>query len=219
MRVLSVNVGQPSLHEWHGQSARSAIFKHPVEGPVKVRRLNLDGDGQADLQVHGGPEKAVYLYPYEHYAWWRKQLGDYPLTPGNFGENLTVGDADEAVLYVGDELEIGTARFRAVQPRTPCWKLGLRFGRDDMTRLFFDSRRFGLYLSVLREGELQAGDEVRVVAKDPAGLSIADLVALFTGDNRSTRLFERAFAAQHLPEAWRQWLEHIESQAGNLSKA
>ena len=158
MKVLSVNVGKPQEHEWRGLRVKTAIFKSPVEGPVAVRKLDLAGDEQADLTVHGGADKAVYAYPHEHYTYWQSQLPGYSLTLGNFGENLTVSGLTEEDIHIGDQLQIGTARFTVTQPRTPCYKLGVRFNREDMTKRFYESRRFGFYLRVLREGTLQAGD-------------------------------------------------------------
>ena len=157
MKILSVNVGKPQEHEWRGLRVKTAIFKSPVEGPVAVGKLDLAGDAQADLTVHGGADKAVYLYPHEHYAYWNSQLPGYPLTLGNFGENLTVSGLSEEDIHIGDQLQIGTARFTVTQPRTPCYKLGVRFNREDMTKRFYLSRRFGFYLRVLREGTVTGG--------------------------------------------------------------
>jgi len=145
MRVLSVNVGRPQQYEWLGQSVTTSIFKFPVEGEVQVSRLNLAGDAQSDLTVHGGTHKALYLYPHEHYAYWEAK-GSGPLTLGNFGENLTTEGLLESDIHIGDELEIGSARFAVTQPRLPCYKLGLRFKHPEMTKLFYQSRRFGSYL-------------------------------------------------------------------------
>jgi MOSC domain-containing protein YiiM len=150
MKVLSVNVGRPQEREWRGVRVRTAIFKSAVEGPVAVGKLDLEGDEQGDITVHGGPDKAVYAYPYEHYAYWQAQLPGYALAPGNFGENLTITGVSEESIHIGDTLQIGTARFAVTQPRTPCYKLGVRFDREDMTRRFYESRRLGFYLRVLR---------------------------------------------------------------------
>src|SRR5208283_3927543 len=162
MQVISVNVGKPQEREWKGSRVRTAIFKSPVDGPVAVGKLDLEGDEQGDLTVHGGPDKAVYAYPYEHYAYWQSQLPGYQLTLGNFGENLTTAGLSEETIHIGDQLQIGTALFTVTQPRTPCYKPGVRFNRKDMTRQFYESRRFGFYLRVLREGTLQTGATVSV---------------------------------------------------------
>ncbi len=213
MKIVSVNLGRPRQVEWKGTIATTAIFKDPVTGPVAVQGTNLVGDQQADLAVHGGPEKAVYLYPSEHYEYWRAQLQRQELTYGAFGENLTTEGLSEETLHIGDELEIGTARFMVRQPRTPCWKLSLRFDRDDMTRLFYQSRRFGAYLSVIREGVLQAGDEIRLVAENQAGVSVADIVGLFTRDATDLALLERAIAVPALPPGWRDYFQEMLSRA------
>ena len=203
MKIVSVNVGKPRERQWKGSLVTTAIFKAPVEGPVAVRRLNLEGDEQGDLTVHGGPDKAVYAYPREHYAYWQTQLPDYSFAPGNFGENLTTEGLSEETIHIGDQLQIGTALFTVTQPRTPCYKLGVRFDREDMTRLFYASRRFGFYLRVLREGVLQAGAAVAIVGRDPHAVSVADLVRLFTGDINSQALLERALKLSTLPLGWR----------------
>ena len=203
MKVVSVNVGKPLEHEWRGQLVRTAIFKSPVEGPVDVRKLNLEGDGQADLTVHGGLDKAVYAYPHEHYLYWQTQLPGYPLALGNFGENLTIEGASEEAIHLGDQLQIGTALFTVTQPRSPCYKLGIRFSRDDMTKRFYESRRFGFYLRVLREGAVQAGAGLTVVSQDPNGVSVADVIRLFTGDSDDPALVGRALKVSTLPQGWR----------------
>jgi len=207
MQVISVNVGKPQKSDWRGQHITTAIFKSPVEGPVAVGRLNLGGDEQADLTVHGGPDKAVYAYPQEHYAYWRPQLPDYSLAPGNFGENLTLAGLLEDDIHIGDHLQIGTAVFTVTQPRSPCYKLGVRFNREDMTKRFHASRRFGFYLRVLREGTLQAGSPVTIVERDPTAVSVADIVRLFTGDNHDSALLERALKVGALSAGWRKWVQ------------
>jgi MOSC domain-containing protein YiiM len=184
----------------------TGIFKHPVSGEVRVGTMDLEGDEQADLTVHGGPDKAVYVYPFEHYTYWTAQLPAEPLTMGNFGENLTTEGLSEETTHLGDELEIGTARFVVTQPRLPCYKLGLRFGRDDMTRVFYRSRKFGFYLRVLREGSLRSGAAIEVVAKDPNGVSVADFIRLFTRESRDKDLLTRAQNVQYLPHGWREEL-------------
>jgi MOSC domain-containing protein YiiM len=215
MKVLSVNVGKPQEHEWRGLRVKTAIFKSPVEGPVAVKKLDLAGDEQADLTVHGGVNKAVYVYPHEHYTYWQSQLPGYALTLGNFGENLTVSGLTEEDIHIGDQLQIGTARFTVSQPRTPCYKLGVRFHREDMTKRFYESRRFGFYLRVLREGTLQSGDPITVVAQDPNAVSVADVARLFTRDSRDPELLNRALKLDTLPAGWRGALqERLEGHRG-----
>lgn len=160
MRVVSVNVGLPRVVRWNGGEVTTGIFKKPVEGRIPLRRLNLEGDRQADLSVHGGAAKAVYAYPLEHFAFWREELGD-ELPFGAFGENLTIdGLPLEQDIAVGDRFRIGTAELIVTQPRLPCYKLGLRFGRRDMVKRFLASRRTGYYLAVGAEGNVGAGDRV-----------------------------------------------------------
>jgi MOSC domain-containing protein YiiM len=207
MKVVSVNVGKPQEHEWRGQRVSTAIFKSAVEGPVAVRKLNLEGDAQADLTVHGGLDKAVYAYPHEHYAYWQSQLPDYSLTLGNFGENLTTEGLSEEAIHIGDQLQIGTALFTVTQPRSPCYKLSVRFLRDDMTRRFYESRHLGFYLRVLREGEVKAGAAVTVVSQDPNAVSVADVIRLFTGDSHDLALLGRALKLSTLPQGWRHVLQ------------
>lgn len=207
MQVISVNVGRPQEHDWKGSRVRTAIFKSPVEGPVAVGNLNLEGDQQGDLTVHGGVDKAVYAYPFEHYAYWGPELAGYSLTPGNFGENLTTTGLSEEAIHIGDQLQAGTALLTVTHPRAPCYKLGVRFNREDMTRLFYESRRFGFYLRVLREGTLQAGSAITVVSQDPNAVSVADVIRLFTGDSRDPDLLRRAMKVSTLPEGWRDALQ------------
>ncbi len=215
MKVVSVNVGKPQEREWRGLRVKTAIFKSPVAGLVAVGKLDLAGDEQADLTVHGGADKAVYVYPHEHYTYWQSQLPGYSLTLGNFGENLTVSGLSEEDIQIGDELQIGTARFTVTQPRTPCYKLGVRFNREDMTKRFYESRRFGFYLRVLREGTLQAGDTLTVVTRNPNAVSVADIARLFTGDRRDRELLNRALKLDALSAGWRGALqERLEGHRG-----
>jgi MOSC domain-containing protein YiiM len=190
--VLSVNVGLPRELVWKRQRVSTAIFKAPVEGAIPVRKLNLDGDRQADLIVHGGPDKAVYAYPAEHYAHWRMKVPETPETWGAFGENLTTRGVLETDLNIGDHVRIGSALLQVSQPRMPCYKLQVRFDRDDMTRLFAMSRRSGLYFSVIEEGEVQAGDEIKLVKHDEHGVSVADVNGLYFDRNIDRELVKRA---------------------------
>jgi MOSC domain-containing protein YiiM len=176
MKVLSINVGLPRAIESRGEWVTTSIFKSPVPGPVAVRTMNLDGDRQADLTVHGGARKAVYVYPHEHYAFWREELPNADLGFGAFGENLTIQGILETDVSSGDTLEIGTAVFHVTIPRMPCYKLGIRFDRVDMVKRFWRSRRSGFYLSVAGEGEITAGDEIRLT-RAHGGPTIAEVFA------------------------------------------
>jgi MOSC domain-containing protein YiiM len=173
--VVSVNVGLPRQVEWHGRTITTSIWKAPVAGRVRVGRLNLQGDRQSDRRVHGGRDKAVYAYPSEHYAYWREQLPGAELSWGAFGENLTVAGLLEEQVHVGDRLRAGSAELVVTQPRTPCYKLGLRHDRPELVRCFLESGRSGFYLAVVREGDVAAGDAIERTAGDPLGPSIAAL--------------------------------------------
>ncbi len=206
MKVLSVNVGTPKQYDWMGQAVTTSIFKSPVDGDVQVKTLDLEGDQQSDLSVHGGVHKAVYVYPHEHYAYWIER-GIKPLKMGNFGENLTVEGLLETDIHIGDELEIGSARFAITQPRLPCYKLQVRFNRPEMTKIFWNSRRFGFYLKVLREGSLASGAPVNIAQRDPNAVTVADLIALYTGDRPDIDVLRRVIKVDALPEAWRMDLQ------------
>ena len=177
MVVLSVNVGGPREVEWQGETVFTSIFKDPVPGRVRVGKFNLHGDRQSDLEVHGGTDKAVYAYPSEHYAFWRKELPGLALPWGVFGENLSTEGMLEDAVHVGDRFRVGSAEFVVTQPRMPCYKLALRFGRPDMVKRFLRSGRTGFYLAVLREGEVGAGDAIERIAQDSLRVSIAAVVA------------------------------------------
>jgi MOSC domain-containing protein YiiM len=205
MRILSVNVGLPRQVVWRGETVTTGIFKEPVHGRIALRRLNLVGDGQADPSVHGGMEKAVYAYPVEHHAPWRAELPDVELAPGSFGENLTLeGVPLEHEVCVGDRFEVGSAELVVTQPRIPCFKLGLRFGREDMVKRFLASGRSGWYFAVLREGSVAAGDPVRLVQRHPARCSVAELARLYARPGADdVAALRRAAALEVLPEGWR----------------
>jgi len=172
-------VSKAKIVDWHGEKVATGIFKMPVAGKVKARRLNLDGDEQADLTVHGGPDKAVYAYPEEQYAYWKKELPKRELEWGNFGENLTVSGFNENSICIGDKLKIGTALFAVTQPRVPCYKLGIRLGDSGMIRRFYKSGKWGFYLSVLEEGEIETGDKIFHQGSDGNGVTLADVSRCF----------------------------------------
>jgi MOSC domain-containing protein YiiM len=202
-RVVSVNVGLPRTVHWNGRDVTTGIFKEPVAGRIAVRRLNLDGDGQADLAVHGGPQKAVYAYPIEHYAYWQEQLEE-ELPFGVFGENLTVeGLPLEGEIAVGDRLRIGTTELVVTQPRVPCYKLWVRFGRKDMVKRFLASGRTGYYLAVQAEGDVGAGDPIQMLARHPAGIAVSEITRVFARDRDDLETVERLVALDALPDDWR----------------
>ena len=206
--LVSVNVGLPREVTWEGRSVTTGIFKAPVEGPVALHRHNLDGDRQADLSVHGGPTKAVYVYPTQHYDYWRRELGDGDLTWGSFGENFTVDGLDEETVCIGDEFRVGSARVVVTEPRMPCFKLGIRFGRADMVKRFLKSQRMGFYFGVVEEGLVQPGDQAERVAEHPDGLRVADVTRLYTTERKNGALLRKASSVLALPRSWRAYFEH-----------
>lgn len=207
MKLVSVNVGLPREVTWKGKTVRTGIFKEPVNTRVMVRELNLDGDGQADLTVHGGVDKAVYVYPFEHYDYWRSELPDTELTPGIFGENFTVTGFKEEELNIGDRFQIGTVELMVTQPRLPCYKLGIRFGRPDMVKRFLASRRTGFYFRVLQEGEVVAGDTLELTSRDTNNITVADITQLYTREKSDPALLHRATQLEALPESWRDYFQ------------
>jgi MOSC domain-containing protein YiiM len=213
MKVLSVNVGVPREVQWRNDRIATGIHKSPVEGRIAAKRLNLDGDRQADLAVHGGPEKAIYAYPIEHYAYWREELPGVPLPSGVFGENLTIEGLLEPMVRVGDILRIGTTELVVTQPRMPCFKLNARFQRGDMVRRFLRSGRTGFYLAVLQEGHLGAGDDMALTPSPEHAVTIAEVAALYTTERQNHDLLQRAIRTLALPEAWR---EHFRVQLSQL---
>jgi MOSC domain-containing protein YiiM len=179
IRVVSLNVGLPRKVNSNGHEVITGIFKEPVAGRVMLRRLNLDGDRQADLTVHGGVNKAVYAYPSEHYSYWREQLPSTELPWGAFGENLTTEGLREDEVHIGDRLRVGSALLTVTQPRLPCFKLGLKFGLDDMPKRFLLSQRTGFYLAVVKEGEVRAGDIIALEHRERKNPSVLEMVHLY----------------------------------------
>jgi MOSC domain-containing protein YiiM len=205
MTVVSVNVGTPKQVRVREGTVLTSIFKSPVEGRVGVRRHNIDGDRQADLTVHGGPYKAVYCYPEEHYRFWSEELPEMTLMPGMFGENLTTQGLSEEEVYIGEQLRVGSAVLEVTQPRMPCFKLGIRFGRADMVKRFWQSGRSGVYFSVVEEGDVASGDLIERTGRVENGISVADVVRLYRGDEKSSELLDRALRSS-LSGSWKQEL-------------
>ena len=206
MRVVSVNVGLPREVVWKRRTVSTGIFKEPVVGRIKVRQLNLDGDRQADLTVHGGPEKAIYVYPAEYYAYWRKEFPEMELPFGMFGENFTVEGLDERV-NIGDQFSIGSTKVMVTQPRMPCYKLGIKFQRDDILKRFLTSGLTGFYLSVLQEGEVETGDAITRIKRDENGITVEDITQLYAFDRQNIAMLQRAVAVEALPEGWREYFQ------------
>jgi MOSC domain-containing protein YiiM len=206
MKLVSVNTGLPREVIWHGRSASTAIYKQPVQGRVALRKLNLDGDRQADLSVHGGENKAVYCYPLAHYDYWKGELPDRDLPMAIFGENFTADGLSESGVHLGDQFAIGSAQVVVTQPRLPCYKLGIRFQSDDMVRRFLASGRTGFYFAVLREGDVGAGDEIQAIARDPNAVPVSEITRLYVakryGDDDVASV-RRALRVAALPESWK----------------
>jgi MOSC domain-containing protein YiiM len=205
MKIVSICVGGPRQFDWRGRKVETSIFKTPVTGRVHVGRLNIDGDQQSDLTVHGGVDKAVYAYPSEHYPFWRGELPGTDLPWGAFGENLTTEGLLEHDVRIGDQYRIGGAEFVVTQPRMPCYKLGLRFQRPDMVKRFQQSGRSGFYFAVLQEGEIGVGDSIERSARDERGLTVADVARLYTAEEPERTLLQRAGGHPVLPGGWRDY--------------
>jgi MOSC domain-containing protein YiiM len=206
MMLISLNVARPRLTVYNGNTINTGIFKEPVSGAVPLRTLNLDGDQQADLAVHGGPNKAVYAYPSEHYGFWREELPGTNLPWGMFGENFTTEGLFERDLHVGDRIKIGSAIIVVRQPRVPCYKLAAKFRRNDILARFLRSGRSGFYFSVEREGVVAAGDSFEVLSQEPVVVTIAEMNHLFSDDRYNRELLDKAIATPALPEDWRDYL-------------
>jgi MOSC domain-containing protein YiiM len=217
-KILSVNVSLPKEVDFEGQKVTTGIFKEPIEGRVMLRTLNLDGDKQADLTVHGGPDKAVYTYPIEHYEFWHKVYSKMEMPNGMFGENLTTEGLMEAGVNVGDVFKIGSSKVIATQPRMPCYKLGVKFRRMDVLKKFLASGRSGIYFKVLEEGEVGAGDPIIQIKKDTNWVGISDIVRLYTSDREDIGMMRRAIKVEALPEGWKDYfyeqIRRVEKKSG-----
>ena len=203
--VVSVNVGTPRELPWRGRTVRTAIWKHPVPGRVKVRGVNVDGDDQGDREVHGGVDKALYSYAAEDYEWWGNELGQ-ELAPGTFGDNLTVRGIDVSGAEVGERWRVGGTLLEVAQPRTPCFKLGIRMGSQRFPRRFAAARRPGAYLRILTEGEVAAGDPVEVVHRPGHGLSVAEVSRIYHDDHAAAA---RLLQVPELAGTWRRWASRM----------
>jgi len=208
MKLISLNCGFLREVEWHGRTVSTGIFKQPVPGRVPLRKLNLDGDAQADLTVHGGEHKAVYCYPFEHYGYWKSELPGRDLPLGIFGENFTTEGLFEDAVHIGDRFSVGTAEVVVTQPRLPCYKLGIRFADDEMVKRFLASRRTGFYLAVAREGEVAAGDEIQVLSRDPNRVPVSEITRLYLTRHYSSAdlaSLEQTLHVAAFPESWKKY--------------
>jgi MOSC domain-containing protein YiiM len=231
MKLVSVNTGMPREVKWHGRMVTTGIFKETVGGRVALRKLNLDGDRQADLTVHGGEHKAVYCYSLAHYSYWKKEfaaqktggLAEWAgreLPMGMFGENFTIDGGEGVVLedavHLGDRFAVGTAVVAVTQPRLPCYKLGIRFGADDMVKRFLASGRTGFYVMVVREGEVGAGDEMKLMTREANGVAVSEIVRLYVMKRfgeAEIRAVKRALRVEELPEGWKEYFRERIGQA------
>ena len=202
-----MSVGRPREVVAGDRVVRTSIFKSPVAGRIQIQNDNLAGDEQSDLSVHGGKAKAIYAYPHEHYPFWREQLGGVDLQPGHFGENLTIEGLLEEDVHVGDRLTIGSAELVISQPRLPCYKLGIRFGRDDMIKRFLASGRTGFYLAVAVEGDVGAGDTIDIIERHPAAVSIPELLSMYLKEGATTARLRETIAIPALSDSWRRDLQ------------
>ena len=208
MKLVSVNTGLPREVTWHDMTVTTGIFKEPVAGRVALRKLNLDGDRQADLTVHGGEFKAVYCYPIVHYDYWKQELPGRDLPLAIFGENFTTDGLLEDSVHLGDRFSIGSAEVVVTQPRLRCYKLGVRFQADDMVKRFLASGRSGFYLAVTREGEVAAGDEIKLLARDPQAVPVSEITRLYIAKEFSSAdvaSLQKALQVAALPESWKEY--------------
>ena len=215
MKILSLNVSLPREVTWQGKLVTTGIFKEPVNGPVMLRTLNLEGDQQADLTVHGGVDKAVYAYPSEHYSYWRTELPGVDLPWSMFGENFTTEGLLEETIYIGDRFRIGKTEVIVTEPRMPCYKLGIKFGRADIIKRFLASRRTGFYFAVAREGMVSPGNAVEFIGRDQQDISVADIIRLYAFERGDVKGLRRVIEVEALPESWKGYFQHqLEKQIG-----
>ena len=203
MKLLSVNVSQLTTVDYRGRSVATGIFKAPVAGRVMARRMTLEGDRQADLSVHGGADKAVYVYPSEHYMTWTQELGQNDLPMGQFGENLTVEGMLEETVHIGDTFRVGGALLQVTQPRVPCYKLGLKMGSARFPKTFLASYRTGYYMRVLEEGTVGAGDSIERIGTDPERMTIPQAVRLAFFEPDDVPALEKVLRIEALSQDWR----------------
>lgn len=214
MKLLSVNVAMPREITHRGRTAMSGIFKVPLTGRATLHEFNIEGDSQADLEAHGGTHKAAYAYTCENYAFWEAELGGDALADGLFGENLTVEGMTDETVHIGDVFRVGDAVVEVTQPRVPCWKLGARMEIDGFEKRFLGALRLGFYLRVVEEGEIGAGDTIKLVSADPVEMSVRDVAYLLYFDRKNMVGAHRALAVDALSPGWRGSFEERLSRAG-----
>ena len=207
MKLISVNVSKPKPMSFQGKTVLTGIFKQSMEGRLHVGRLNLEGDQQADLSVHGGPHQAVYVYPFEHYASWQQELGRDDFTFGQFGENFTVSGMLENQVCIGDVFRVGSALFQVTQPRVPCFKLATKMGSTEFPKLFMASARTGFYLRVMEEGDVGAGDPIVLEGKNSLGMTVESFFRLAFFDQENVAKLREAVCIASLSPGWQRRFE------------
>ena len=217
-KLISLNVGVPRIVVSNGDPVSTGIFKEPVAGRVMLRTLNLDGDRQADLSVHGGPSKAVYVYPSEYYDYWKHELPEMKLPWGMFGENFTSSGLFESELSIGDKFRVGSALVMVTEPRLPCYKLGIKFGRSDIVKRFLASERTGFYFAVLQEGEVGVGDQIELIEGSKRSVRVSEITQLYTREKHNVGLLRRAMGVEALPESWKSYFQHRLEKLTALSR-
>jgi MOSC domain-containing protein YiiM len=208
MKLLALSVGLPREVTWHNRVVTTGIFKQPVSGRLALRKLNLDGDRQADLTVHGGEFKAVYCYPSEHYAYWKKEMPGRDFPVAVFGENFTTEAMFEDSICLGDRYRVGTAEVVITQPRLPCYKLGVRFRDDQMVKRFLVSKRSGFYVAVVEQGEVGAGDEIVLLWRDPRAVPVSEITRLFVTKDYTAEdiaIIDRLNDVSSVPKDWKSY--------------
>ncbi len=207
MKVLSIQVGKPKTIQYQGKEVSTGIFKEPVNGPIMLNFLNLEGDGQADLRVHGGKDKALYAYSYDAYASWQKLRPQDTFSYGAFGENLCFETLPENKMYIGDTYELGDAIVQVAQPRFPCYKLSIKFNDPKILKQFMQSGRPGVYFRVLKEGLINVGDSLKLIQQEKVHLSITDLLALYKNPIDDSERIKELLKINALPSQWREEFE------------
>ncbi|WP_326565294.1 MOSC and FAD-binding oxidoreductase domain-containing protein [Amycolatopsis rhabdoformis] len=207
--VLAVNVGMPKNVSWQGKTVYTGVWKHPVEGPAMVRRLNIDGDGQGDKAGHGGEQRAVFVYQIDSYRHWEQHFGREGFEYGSFGENFTVDGLPDHEVCIGDRYRIGEAEFEVTQPRVTCYRVGMRLGEPELPSLLVSHHRPGFYFRVIREGKVSAGDRIVKTRTGPGALSVADTDALLYLPDKDEAKLHVAAGIPALSPGWRQSFEQL----------
>lgn len=202
MKLLSVYIGKPRTIEYEGKEVRTGIFKELHEGPANVKTLNIEGDGQADLRVHGGINKAVYAYPSEHYAYWKEKYPNLNYEGSAFGENLSVSGMSEQSVCIGDIYQIGTTKFMVTNPRMPCFKLGIKMQMPAFVGFFLEARLNGFYFKVVEEGTIEAGQNIQLISSDGYNLTVDEVILAYHKEKKNKMLLTKAAQAPNLPEDW-----------------